>query len=291
MKDRNESALTVDIEDAVNQAMRNYFSTDIEPTIRVYDNTMRLLDLFSEFDTKATFFILGEVAKVYPNLIKEIAHRDHELGIHGYSHTRYYNLSKKKVKEEIVKTKQLVEDIAGVKVIGHRAPAFSINSKTLWVLDILLDSGIKYDSSIFPINSRNYGWPGFKKDIDWFTIDDGRKIIEAPLSTISFMGKEIPACGGGYLRVFPYFFTCRAFKKILNDRPVNVYLHPYEIDTPPFQKFYMDEVQKSSLKNKWQLKAYWFNRTTVIPKLRCLLSTYKFNTLCNIINLSLKINL
>ena len=284
MKDEIVNALTVDVEDAVNQAMRNFFKTEMDPTIRVYENSIRLLDLFSEYNTSATFFILGEVAKIYPELIKEIAKRGHELAIHGYSHARYSNLSKEKAREEIVSAKQLVEDISGIEVIGHRAPEFSINQKTLWVMDILLDAGIKYDSSIIPAKSGRYGWPGFKKDIDWITVESGRKIIEAPLSTTSFLGIEIPVCGGGYLRTFPYFLTNYAFRRVKKHRPVNVYIHPYEIDSPPFQKFYMDAVRKSSFKYKIQLKTYWFNRETVIHKLRRLLETYEFNTMCNVIN-------
>lgn len=172
------SALTIDVEDAVNQAMRNYFNKYIEPTVRVLDNTRQLLDLLGESGTKATFFILGEVAKTYPELIREISDCGHELGIHGYSHTRYYNLTKEEATEEIVRAKNLVEDISGVKVIGHRAPEFSITQKTLWVMELLIDAGIKYDSSVFPANFGRYGWPGFKKDIDWLTINEKKKLLK-----------------------------------------------------------------------------------------------------------------
>lgn len=288
MKNDQVNALTIDVEDAVNQAMRNFFNNEMEPTIRVYNNTMRLLDLFAEYNTRATFFILGEVAKTFPKLIKEISNQGHELGIHGYSHQRYHKLSREEVKNEIVSAKNLVEDISGIEVYGHRAPEFSINKKNLWILDILIDAGIKYDSSIFPANSVRYGWPGFKKDIDWLILDNGKKIIEAPMSTINYLGKTIPACGGGYLRAFPYSFTSHAFKKIIVNRPVNVYLHPYEIDRPPFQQFYMDEIRRSALKDRIKLKSYWYNRRTVIPKLRRLLETYKFNTMCHVINNTLK---
>jgi polysaccharide deacetylase family protein (PEP-CTERM system associated) len=285
------SALTIDLEDAVNQAMRNYFKTTIEPTNRVYDNTMRLLDLLSKYNTKTTFFILGEVAHSYPKLIKEISNRNHELGIHGYSHTRYYSLSKEKVREEIVRAKHLVEDISGLRVIGHRAPEFSINKNTFWVMEILADAGFKYDSSIFPAKSVNYGWPSFKKDIDWVILNEHRKIIEAPLSSVNFLGIEIPVCGGSYIRIFPYSFTNYVFKKVLHQRPVNVYLHPYEIDPPPFQQFYMDAVSNSSFKIKTQIRAYWYNRESVMPKICNLLNTYKFDTLQNIIKMTLKIDL
>ena len=283
-----EHALTVDVEDAINQAMRNFFGKEMEPTVRVYDNTMRLLDLFAEFDTKATFFILGEVAKTYPGLIWEIASRGHELGIHGYSHARYTQLSPTELTVEITKAKKLVEDASGEEVIGHRAPEFSISKNNLWALDVLLTAGIRYDSSIFPAESGRYGWKGFTKEIDWFELDNGKRIIEAPMSSVRLMGKEIPACGGGYLRAFPYSFTNQAFKVIGSKRPVNLYLHPYEIDPPPFQQFYMDEVSESSLKSRMKLNGYWFNRGTVVPKLRKLLATYRFNTLKSVIYTQLK---
>jgi polysaccharide deacetylase family protein (PEP-CTERM system associated) len=283
-----EHALTVDVEDAINQAMRNFFGQEMEPTFRVVDNTMRLLDLFAEFEAKATFFILGEVAQTHPGLIREIASRGHELGIHGYSHTRYTRLSRQEVKEEITRAKALVEDLSGMAVLGHRAPEFSINQENLWVLDILLEAGIMYDSSIFPAKSGRYGWKGFTKDIDWLVLEKGEKIIEAPMSTLRFMGKEIPACGGGYLRVFPYVFTRHAFKVIGQSRPVNLYLHPYEIDPPPFQPFYMEQISKTSLKSKARLRTYWFNRKTVLPKLRNLLGSYRFNSLRSIIDTQLE---
>lgn len=283
-----QSALTVDVEDAVNQAMRNFFGTEMEPTYRVYDNTMRLLDLFDEYNSKATFFILGEVAKTYPELIKEISKRNHELGIHGYTHITYDKLSREQVKAEIVEAKKLVEDISGVQVLGHRAPAFSISRETFWVMEVLAEAGIQYDSSLFPATTNRYGWSGFNKDIDWIKLDNGMKIIEAPMSSLKVLNKEIPVCGGGYFRAFPYFFTRFAFSKVLSTRPVNVYLHPYEIDSPPYQQFYMDEVSQSSFKNRMKLRGYWFNRKTVVPKLRNLLDTFHFDTMRSVINIQLK---
>lgn len=284
-----EHALTVDVEDAINQAMRNFFGTPMVPTERVIDNTRRLLDLFAEFNTRATFFILGEVAETYPELIREIASRGHELGIHGYSHARYTRLSRAEVRDEITRAKKLVEDAGGVEVLGHRAPEFSVDQSNLWVLDELLSAGIEYDSSIFPARSGRYGWEGFNKDIDWFELENGRKIIEAPMSTVRYLGREVPACGGGYLRAFPYAFTRQAFHTIGQSRPVNLYLHPYEIDPPPFQDFYMEKVRRSSTKSKMKLKGYWFNRKSVVPKLRKLLESYRFNTLNSVIHTQLKI--
>jgi polysaccharide deacetylase family protein (PEP-CTERM system associated) len=280
-------ALTVDVEDAVNQAMRNFFHQDMEPTERVYDNTMRLLDLFSEFHVSGTFFILGEVARTHPNLIKEIERRGHELGIHGYSHRRYHSMSKAEIREEIIRSKASVEDLTGTEVIGHRAPEFSISGENLWVMELLLDQGIKYDSSIYPVKTMRYGLAEFSQSIDWLDLDGGRRIIEVPLSVVKYGGKTIPASGGGSFRAFPYGFTRSAIRKISKSQPFIFYMHPYEIDSPPFQDFYMDAVRSSSLRSRLRLNMYWFNRHTVFPKLGKLLEEYEFTSLRNVINTEL----
>lgn len=276
-------ALTVDVEDAVNQAMRNFFHRDMEPTGRVYDNTKRLLDLFTESGILCTFFILGEVARSFPQLIREIAHRGHELGIHGYSHRRYHSLSKQELHEEIYRAKASVEDITGEEVIGHRAPEFSISRKNIWVLDLLLDLGIKYDSSIYPVKTARYGWADFNPSIDWLEIESGRKIIEAPLSVVKFGGKTLPVSGGGTFRVFPYGFTRSAIRRIGEDQSYIFYMHPYEIDIPPFQEFYMDAVRNTSVRNKLKLRMYWFNRQSVYPKLGKLIGEFRFAPLKEVI--------
>lgn len=284
-------ALTVDVEDAVNQAMRNFFHQDMEPTQRVYDNTVRLLDLFAENDVLGTFFILGEVAKAHPQLIREIGKRGHELGIHGYSHRRYHSLSKSELREEIFRAKASVEDLTGIEVIGHRAPEFSISRENLWVLDLLLDQGIKYDSSIYPVKTSRYGWAGFNPAIDWLELESGRKIIEAPLSVVRFGGKTFPASGGGSFRVFPYGFTRNAIRKLSESQSYNFYMHPYEIDIPPFQEFYMDAVKNSSFRYKLKLNMYWFNRQSVYPKLRKLINEFTFAPLKDVISARLKVKL
>ena len=284
-------ALTIDVEDAVNQAMRNFFHQDMEPTARVYDNTMRLLDLFSEYGVSGTFFILGEVSRTHPNLIKEIERRGHELGIHGFSHKRYHSMSRAEVRDEIIRAKASIEELTGVNVIGHRAPEFSISGENAWVLEELHDQGFKYDSSIYPVLTSRYGWPDFGQKIRWFELNDGRRIIEAPLSVVKYCGKTIPASGGGSFRAYPYGFTKRAIGRISGSQPYIFYMHPYEIDTPPFQDFYMNAVRSSSFHNKLQLKMYWYNRHTVFPKLKKLLEDYEFTTLKNVINKQLSAGL
>lgn len=284
-------ALTVDVEDAVNQAMRNFFHRDMDPTERVYNNTMRLLDLFSDRHIQGTFFILGEVARTYPGLIKEIGRRGHELGIHGFSHRRYHAMSRGEIKEEIHRSKAIIEDHTGSEVIGHRAPEFSISVQNSWVLDLLLDEGFKYDSSIYPIKTSRYGWEGFNKKIDWLQLQDGRRIIEAPLSVVKYFGKPFPVSGGGFFRAFPYCFTRNAMGRLADDQPYIFYMHPYEIDPPPFQDYYMEAVRGTSLRNRLKLNMYWFNRKSVFPKLSRLINDENFAPLREVIGRQLEVEL
>jgi polysaccharide deacetylase family protein (PEP-CTERM system associated) len=200
-------------------------------------------------------------------------------------------MTKTEVKEEIIRSKKTVEDLTGAEVIGHRAPEFSISRKNLWVLELLLDQGFSYDSSIYPVQTSRYGWSGFSQKIDWLELEDGRRIIEAPLSVTDFLGKSIPASGGGSFRAFPYAFTRRTVQKLSDDRSFIFYMHPYEIDTPPFQDFYMEAVKQASLRYRLQLNMYWFNRKSVYPKLKKLLREFRFTSLRNVINSRLQLEL
>jgi polysaccharide deacetylase family protein (PEP-CTERM system associated) len=197
------NALTVDVEDYHNVLAQDWLGADASPTHAVVDNTNRMLELFARFDAHATFFVLGEVAKAYPQLIRDIVKAGHELGVHGYRHRQIFKLTPGEFREQIALAKSILEDAGGVEVVGHRAPAFSITPDTRWALDVLADVGFRFDSSIFPIAGRRYGWPGFRPDIHEITLQSGRTIIEVPMSTVSILGRALPACGGGYLRHFP----------------------------------------------------------------------------------------
>jgi hypothetical protein len=158
-------------------------------------------------------------------------------------------------------------------------------------LDLLLEQGIKYDSSIYPVKTMRYGSADFGHAISWLELEGGRRIIEAPLSVVKYFGKSIPASGGGSFRAFPYGFTRSAIGKIAGSQPFIFYMHPYEIDSPPFQDFYMDAVRSSSFRDRLRLNMYWFNRHSVFPKLGKLLDEYEFTTLRNVINTKLGTNL
>lgn len=196
---------------------------------RVERNTSIFLNILSEYDLKATFFVLGWVAEKYPNIIREIDNAGHEIACHSYYHRLVYNLSPREFRDETLKSKDLLENIIGKKIIGYRAPSYSITKKSLWAFDILEELGFKYDSSIFPIYHDRYGIPDSPRFM--YKLPD-HDLIEIPISTSLLGGRKIPISGGGYFRLFPYFFTKMLLKRInvKENQSFNFYLHPWEFD-------------------------------------------------------------
>jgi len=277
------NAFTVDVEDGISIAMRDYLDVEMAPTERVVTNTERIIDLLGNHNIRGTFFILGEVAERFPQLVRLISHCGHEVGVHSYSHRQYFRITDKEVRKEIRDTKAMLEDITGKRVHGHRAPAFSIIPQNEWALQIVAEEGYTYDSSIMPARAGRYGWPGMKEFIHNLTMPDGNTIIEVPLSVVGFMGMKFPACGGGYLRYLPYFFTRNSFIKIQNKRPVIVYLHPYETDTERYPEFFHKAKNSAGFKNRIRLSLFHVNKGTVIDKLDTLMSEFRFVPLIEIL--------
>ena len=207
-------ALTIDLEDAHNIGMYDLFGIQASPSKAVVRNTMRILEILGAYNVRATFFVLGEVARTFPSLIRLIADQGHEIGVHGYHHIQFFRMNPKRAFEALSLAKKEIEQISGYHVLGHRAPAFSVRPDTAWVLETLAEVGFKYDSSIVPCKGRRYGWPGFPKDINVIKLSGGETIVEAPLSTINLLGKNIPVCGGGYLRHFPFLYTRWAIRRV-----------------------------------------------------------------------------
>lgn len=282
------NALTIDVEDYQNIFARDRLGVDGPPTPAVVRNTQRIIGWLAPRGIRATFFVLGEVAQRYPDLIREIDAGGHELGVHGFYHRQVFKLTPATFREEVASAKKLIEDIIGKSVDGHRAPAFSIGPATRWALDVLVDVGFRYDSSIFPISGRRYGWPGFPLDIHEMQLGDGRTIIEAPLSTVTILGKRLPACGGGYLRLFPGAYTRWAMRRIHQKRPAILYMHPYEIEMnppePDLSRLDPGAVRRITRFHSLQLR----NRGTVEPKILRLLDEFLFVPLRDVINRTLR---
>ncbi len=199
---------------------------------RVVANTQRVLDLFDEYNAKATFFFVGWVAEQFPQLVREVQSRGHELACHSYWHRTVYSLSPDEFRADTRQAKRVIEEAAGAAVLGYRAPSWSITKSCLWALDILAEEGFTYDSSIYPIHHDLYGVPGAKRFPYTHACGNGLELREFPPATLRFAGTNFPVAGGGYLRIFPSAFTesaFRTFEKNYGERVV-VYLHPWEVD-------------------------------------------------------------
>ena len=179
---------------------------------RVVSNTQRVLDLFDEYNAKATFFFVGWVAEHFPHLVREVQSRGHELACHSYWHRTVYSLSPDEFRTDTRQAKRVIEDAAGAAVRGYRAPSWSITKSCLWALDILAEEGFTYDSSIYPIHHDLYGVPGAKRFPYTHACGNGLALREFPPATLRFAGTNFPVAGGGYLRIFPSAFTERAFR-------------------------------------------------------------------------------
>lgn len=196
--------------------------------LRVEQNTRRILAALQERGVKATFFILGWVAERCPELVREIDRQGHEVASHGYAHRLVYDMTPDEFRDDLARSKMILEDIVGKPVIGYRAPSFSITPNTLWALDILKETGFRYDSSIFPVSVHDrYGFPGC--DTQPFHWSNG--LLEIPLAVYKLGRLALPVAGGGYFRLFPYIYF-RALLGRLNRRrqPFTFYLHPWEFD-------------------------------------------------------------
>lgn len=268
--------MTIDVEDGISILMRDCFGISMPPTERVIKNVQRILDILEINHVHGTFFILGEIATEYPGLVRLIADKGHEIGIHGYNHDQVFKLDRNNFKKELQRAKDIVESVTGTQAYGFRAPAFSISKSTSWALDIIAELGFEYDSSIMPAKAKRYGWDGFSKETVKLILPSGRSLFEVPLSVIQVFGKNVPAGGGGYLRYLPYFFTARAMRKICKERPAIAYLHPYELDSERYPDFFYNARARSNISVKLPLLIYRLNKRGVAAKLEKLVRDLNF---------------
>jgi polysaccharide deacetylase family protein (PEP-CTERM system associated) len=228
-------ALSVDVEDyyqveafacSVERRQWSHFPS------RVRSNTLRVLELFAKHGLRATFFVLGWIAERDGALIREIADAGHEVACHGYDHQRITVLKTDAFRADLRRAQQSIEDACGLKVSGYRAPTFSITQENLWALHVLAEEGFIYDSSIFPIRHDHYGIHDAFRFPHRRDLGRGMSIFEFPISTVRIAGINLPATGGGYLRLLPMAYTRWAMKRIheREGQSVILYFHPWEID-------------------------------------------------------------
>jgi polysaccharide deacetylase family protein (PEP-CTERM system associated) len=224
---------TVDVEEYFQvQALESVVTTDewLSRPTRVGASVDALLEALDRHGVRGTFFTLGWLAKYRPEVVRAIANAGHEVASHGFRHERVTSLTPQRFREDIRSSRQALEDLTGRVVLGYRAPSFSIIPGFEWAFDVLVEEGYRYDSSIFPIRRRGYGYPSAPR-APYVIHRPSGTLAEFPLATVSVFRLSIPAAGGGYLRQFPFALIRRAFREAgQRGEPGTFYIHPWELD-------------------------------------------------------------
>lgn len=234
---------------------------------RVEYATGRLLDLFGEQRVRATFFTLGWVAERHPALIRRMVDEGHEVGCHGYQHIRATTQTREEFRADITRSKALLEDASGHEVRGYRAASFSIDRSNLWAFDEMAAAGFAYSSSVYPVRHDLYGIPNAPR-VPFRPVRE-LPLVEIPVSTARVAGQNLPAGGGGYFRLLPYFLSRMLVRRVNHDagRAANMYFHPWEFDP--------DQPRPSGLPAKSRFRHY-LNQRRSLDRLRRLLSDFRW---------------
>ena len=272
------NALSFDIEDWFHILQIPEFSNtgnwaDLPQIVESY--TYGILETLNQFKVKATFFIVGWIADRYPHLVREIADLGHEIGSHSYWHKTVYHLSREEFVEDVHASVQTLQSISGRKVLGFRAPGFTLTEACPWAFDVLLDEGLSYDASLVPYRPQSFNVTAkphrFKGTLS------GREIMELPVSALPLGKLSIPYCGGGYLRFMPSFLLYWLMK-LQNQRglPNVVYLHPrdFAVDCP-----------RTKLPPLRQFRTYHGIASTQ-AKFEFILRNFEWDTCANLLGLS-----
>ncbi|RME80954.1 MAG: DUF3473 domain-containing protein [Planctomycetota bacterium] len=245
-------------------------------TKRAYHNTLAILDLLEKHQVRATMFVQGMVAETFPQLVRKMQKEGHEIATHGYSHQSVRKLGPKRFQKELTLSIRILEDITGEKVLGHRAPDFSIGPDTPWAFEIMAKAGLQYDSSIYPIQGRRYGDPQAPIEPYWVYKNGTSQLLELPLAVILLGTKRFPIAGGGYIRHYPLWFIHWAFGKLAQERRQAIfYFHPYEINHRETMELCRNKPDLS-----WKMRFFMFRqgllRETMPKKLSSILKKYTF---------------
>lgn len=264
------NAMSVDVEDYFQvSAFEPHVDRDTWDRMpcRVEQNVDRILALFEQAGVSATFFTLGWVAERYPEMIRRIAQAGHEIASHGWDHTRATTQTPEAFRDDVRRTRQLLEDLGGQPVIGYRAASYSIGESNLWAHEILAEEGYRYSSSIVPVRHDLYGMPGASRFP--FPVA-GDRLLEIPITTVTLAGRNINCGGGGWFRLFPYAFSRWALRKVTQEEgsPAVFYFHPWEIDP--------EQPRHSGLPVKTRVRHY-LNLARVEARLRRLLDDFSWD--------------
>ncbi len=273
-----KNAMTVDVEDYFHvSAFAHSINRDswVSQQSRVRESNHRLLQLFSDSNVTATFFVLGWTAEQDPGLVPEIIAAGHEVACHGFSHRLIYEQGESEFRQETDRAKKLLEDQAGCAVLGYRAASFSITAKSRWALEVLADVGFHYDSSVMPVRHDLYGIPTGVREPHTLLLSSGKSIKELPPATLRIAGVNLPIGGGGYFRLYPYSFTHWALRRLNETEciPFAFYVHPWEFDP-----------DQPRIRTNWKSRFRHYNNLAKTEiRLKKLISDFQFTTMSDVL--------
>jgi polysaccharide deacetylase family protein (PEP-CTERM system associated) len=263
--------LSIDLED-----VRDWVKDGYSYREGVVENTRNYLNQFRHWGVKATFFVVGSVARRYPQLIGEIVEAGHELACHGDVHLQLDKLDPQKFRDDLQKNVTALQNAGGKNIQGFRAPTFSLTERTAWAHEVLADLGFTYSSSVLPAKNPLYGWPSFGENAR--KMDKG--LWELPVTVHGIPGLPVPVAGGVYFRVLPFLLTRWAIRRKLNTgQPVVTYFHPYDIDTKQEKFMHPDLGDK-----KYLNMLMYIGRAKVLKRLDCLHKSFPFQTYGEYVN-------
>ena len=265
---------TVDVEEYFQvKALESVVTRDewLTRPSRLARSVEALLTALEDHSARATFFALGWVARHRPHVVRSIVDAGHEIASHGFFHERVTTLTPDRFREDVRSSKRALEDVCGTAVLGYRAPSFSIIPGYEWAFDVLIEEGYRYDSSLFPIRRRGYGYPSASR-VPHLIHRQAGALVEFPLATTRFLNFSVPAAGGGYLRQFPLAVIQRAFREAgQRGESATFYIHPWEID-PSQPRLPVSQLNRIR---------HYRGLNSTLHRIESLLDEFKFDTIAS----------
>jgi polysaccharide deacetylase family protein (PEP-CTERM system associated) len=231
---RRTLLLSFDLEDCDQILARRFGNPDWDRRWEAFERQLgRVLDLLDSLGAKATFFVLGMTARNYPDSVRELAGRGHDIAAHGFDHQPVFTQSREEFRRDVVRSLELISSLTGSRPIGYRAPAFSLARETPWALEVLVDLGLRYDSSLFDSPRHRHRFGGIPDAPCRIELTSGRQLWEFPIAVARWGRLRLPVGGGSYWRVLPPVVLRACLDRGVTGESLPLYFHPYECDDRP----------------------------------------------------------